>query len=961
MTMLSHPLLSSRKSAFALISVLALVSLAALTATAFLASARLERQATSSISTTTRLEMVLSTGRECAAETLDKVGEPGFGWNFVTTYWRTNIADELGYLLIGGANSSNNLKWTYYCGFTPATWTNLDTNVIESSIRLTNIICQSSFSNDIAAFMANATNGFSANPTSKVSTTITLVGGRTSPPIGWVYIRQNIRTNPAATNTEYLPVARFAYFIEDLQGLIDAERMGGLTLRDTGTNAEEISMSNLTSVTIINQTNYTNARGQYITPSMLLTANGGFLSSTNDLRYFASRLRSCSFNDGTNWDRIPAIPINSAKPYYPINARFNKRNLSTNLNSSNGLTNIAYTITNNFPKFTNRAGGMNGTNYILALAANIIDYADADSSATSTNINGFNIFGFDSYPFLTQIFDQFDCKLTGNNLAITVNTYLQFWNPSSVPSPDVTYTLLYDFADTNHTIDFTNAASKKNSVNVNARMFPLNSTYTNSVGMQHSFSNDINLPSLKPNQGLIRIIPHPPYFYTLPTPPTGYFFSKVWINKTAGSVQTNPFTIRLGANDLIRPKNSFYRNAISLTNGETFWLGAIPGLRYGASTIGAAGQSRLCADPRMLNYLTSNASTSGSAVDYANAYWEGYPSEFTSDLISGQPGNWPDGYNTANNPPPIRGIKNPTAPTEGTFTIQDPLTLIADPAPCKISNFGSYTNILELGNIFDPIQWAPPTTSVIANYANIDVTGTWTKNSLYGGGSTLRIGRPEHSRFAFTDLGGTYPTPNLGQSAAGLLDLFCTTNTYNWAGKININTAPAPVLAALAGGIKLTRDTNKAGSEVNDTMINAFTNGVMRFRQTYPFITPSQLAFISKNYGTNPANPTTCWTNTFSNNAVFSSSVLGGLNGVSGINDQGFEEWFSKIYALTTVQSFNYRIYVVAQLTDTNGLPKGAPLKKYYQLHLRNNTPSPNSGDSASPSVSQNFTYEAFF
>jgi hypothetical protein len=201
----------------------------------------------------------------------------------------------------------------------------------------------------------------------------------------------------------------------------------------------------------------------------------------------------------------------------------------------------------------------------------------------------------------------------------------------------------------------------------------------------------------------------------------------------------------------------------------------------------------------------------------------------------------------------------------------------------------------------------------------------------------------------------------LGQSAAGLLDLFCVTNTYNWAGKININTAPAPVLAALAGGIKLTGDPNKAGSEVNDTMINAFTNGVMRFRQTYPFITPSQLAFISRNYGTNPATPTTCWTNTFSSNAVFSSSVLGGLNGVSRINDQGFEEWFAKIYALTTVQSFNYRIYVVAQLTDTNGLPKGAPLKKYYQLHLRNNNPKPNSGDSASPSVSQNFTYEAFF
>ena len=279
-------------------------------------------------------------------------------------------------------------------------------------------------------------------------------------------------------------------------------------------------------------------------------------------------------------------------------------------------------------------------------------------------------------------------------------------------------------------------------------------------------------------------------------------------------------------------------------------------------------------------------------------------------------------------------------------------TGLLDPVPCKISNSGSYTNICELGNIFDPIQWAPQNLTTV-DYSNCDINGSWSKNNLFGGGSTLRIGRPEHSRFAFTNLGGAYPTPNLGQSAAGLLDLFCTTNTYNWAGKININTAPAPVLAALAGGIKLTRDPNKAGSEANDTMINAFTNGVMRFRHTYPFITTSQLLFICGNYGA------LNWTNSWPSSAVFSSNV--GLKGVTGINDEGMEEWFSKIYNLTSVQSFNYRIYVVAQLTDTNGAPKGAPLKKYYQMHLRNNTPNNKGGDSASPSVSPVITYEAFF
>ena len=943
--MLSHPLLSSRQSAFALISVLALVSLAALTATAFLASARLERQATSSIGNTTRLEMTLSTGRECAAELLDKVGQPGFGWNFVTTYWRTNIADELGYPLIGGANSKNNLRWTYYCGFTPANWTNLDTNVIGTFIKVTNLICQSSFSNDIAAFMTNATNGFSANPTSKVSTTITLVGGRTSPPIGWVYIRQNIRTNPAATNTAYLPVARFAYFIEDLQGFIDAERMGGLTLRDTGTNAEEISMSDLTGVTITDLKKYTNSRGQYITPSMLLTANGGFLSSTNDLRYFASRLRSCPFNDGTNWDRIPSIPISSTKPYYPTNAGLNKRSLSTNLNSTNGLTNIAYTITNNFPDFTNRAGGMNGTNYALALAANIIDYADTDSSATSININGVNIVGFDNYPMLTHVFDQFVYSSTAKN--ITITTYLQFWNPSSIPTPALTGgTFTYNLNDTIRyptntpptlytNRPLTNAALANSSFNFGgaAFSFPANSGYVTTI------TNKIELSTF-------------PVF-----PATGP--DSLQLNQNALGTQlttNNSYALVLASTTNI-PAMKIIRYDHTLANGIPEYVGTILGFR-----IAGLGIPWRTADPRMITYLGAGSGSRYDECAYTNTYFQGYPAqELLSGPLYANPVNWPDGTNTLNNTLPIRGTTN-SLTLSAAFTITNAAG-VADPAPCKISNSGSYSNICELGNIFDPIQWAPPTTPKLTNYANVNIpTGTnWTTNNLYGGGSTLRIGRPEHSRFAFTNLGGsnTFPTPNLGQSAAGLLDLFCVTNTYDWAGKININTAPAPVLAALAGGIKLTRDPNKAGTEVNATMINAFTNGVMRFRQTYPFITPSQLAFISRDYGTNPATPTACWTNTFSSNAVFSSSVLGGLNGVSSINDQGFEEWFAKIYALTTVQSFNYRIYVVAQLTDTNGLPKGAPLKKYYQLHLRNNNPNASSPDS--PSVSQNFTYEAFY
>jgi hypothetical protein len=348
----------------------------------------------------------------------------------------------------------------------------------------------------------------------------------------------------------------------------------------------------------------------------------------------------------------------------------------------------------------------------------------------------------------------------------------------------------------------------------------------------------------------------------------------------------------------------------------------------------------------MLNYIGDGKTDKITNSTYANVYWQGYPSEFTTAFLSGHPGNWPDGYNTANSPMPTRGIQNPTIPPLGPFQIQDAATTIADPSPCKISNSGSYTNILELGNIFDPIQWSPPANSAVTNYANCDINtsanSVWSKNSLYGGGSTLRIGRPEHSLFAFTNLGTGNPIPNMGMSAAALLDLFSITNgtsvstgTGNLGGgKINLNTAPAPVLAALAGDIALSRDPNKAGSEVSTNMIKAFTNGVMNFRNLYPFLSPSQLLFISVNYGS------TNWTNSSLWNSAAVFSMNQGLAGITRLNDEGREEWFSKIYALSSCQSHNFRIYVVGQLVATNKSGQtnaiGPLVKKYYQVYFQN-------------------------
>jgi hypothetical protein len=239
----------------------------------------------------------------------------------------------------------------------------------------------------------------------------------------------------------------------------------------------------------------------------------------------------------------------------------------------------------------------------------------------------------------------------------------------------------------------------------------------------------------------------------------------------------------------------------------------------------------------------------------------------------------------------------------------------------------------------------------------------------------LRIGRPEHPLFAFTNMyGNSTPwVPNMAQSAAALLDLFCLSNGVNTTnsgpyslggGKINLNTAPAPVLRALAGGVLMTNDSAlinnlsqvAANHSVPAGMAEAFAQGVMRFRSKYPFLTPSHLCFI----GTDPTWPnTSTWpsnsvfgnTNTISLSAAPGNSAASTRINVNEWKDQAAEEWFSKIYALSSCQSQNFRIYVVAQRVATNSLGQtnaiGPLVKKYYQVYFQNGsgvgTTTPNS------------------
>jgi hypothetical protein len=934
--------------------VLALVSLAALTATAFLASARLERQATMPLTQTTMLDMALDSGSVAALRLLEYGAAEQF--NHVVTYWRGSGANdwtnELGYLLIGShqksdiTNSANALKVKYYFCFSSAALTNLSTNLIEYTNHRP-VDDQAQFTRRIKQVLepTNASTRTGTNFAAGQFTNIPLLGDIpiptngpnrfTSPPVGWVYINQDVRVKPGQTNTTNVPVARFAFYVQDLSSMIDAERMGGEISRSTGTNPAEISLTNLTGTALTSATtasNFTstNNRLKYLTPGMLVLPGGGGLN-TNDLRYVTTGLRHWT----NAYERIP-FGLGYSNCGTNVNGT-NKflLNSAALANSSETLTNIANWIRTNLPTFTNRAGGMNGTNYLLALAANIIDYADANSTATSTNTNGVNIVGFDNYPMLTHVFDRI--TYTTNPPQVSVVTYIQLWNPSTITSStNLSCTFLYDFADT---LFATGAITPPttNLITGSPRLTNKNSLYTNSLSNSYSFSFSTNLPSISTNGGMILSFTN-----SIPVPGTPAP-EKIWINGTNnGSTNIGGFTLRLAGSEVLISKMLIRREDYSLTNNQYVWRGTLPVLRYSPNPLG---------DPRISNFLVNtNGSDTFASFDYATVYWSGYPAG--SDPLSAMnPGNWPDGTNTSSNSLSVSGTNYlaTQTPSPGLFSI-------SDPAPCKISNFGSYTNICELGNIFDPIQWAPPGT--LTNYANCNITtntgSVWTRNNLYGGGSTLRIGRPEHSRFAWTNPSSTASDPsipNMQMSAAALLDLFCLSNQFDEGGKINLNTAPAPVLRALAGGILL---TNAGSHPVPDRMATAFAEGVMRFRAKYPFYSPSQLAFIGT--ATNWPN-----TNNWPSNAVFGNKDLINLSSgttemnLAGWNDQAAEEWFSKIFSLSTVYSRNFRVYVIAQKATNQGgtnIGVGPVVRKYYNLLIRERGVDATSDPGASPIIS---------
>jgi hypothetical protein len=264
-----------------------------------------------------------------------------------------------------------------------------------------------------------------------------------------------------------------------------------------------------------------------------------------------------------------------------------------------------------------------------------------------------------------------------------------------------------------------------------------------------------------------------------------------------------------------------------------------------------------------------------------------------------------------------------------------------------------------MGHVFDPIMFAPVfdnatlTNSFWGNHSLPGGVDTWPdakaaapnpRNSLYGGGNTLRIGRPEHPAFNGVD--------GKSNRAIGLLDLFHAGQPFandtslrigpliRLDGHVNINTASRDALRSLAAG-QLVMDPElskrksnshslapamappteplKLDAPRNLVLADEIAEAIMASR---PYASPSRMALATDPDGAE----------VFGNRRQYQDA-----DNVQW-TDAAAEEVFGRVYQAATVRSRNFRIWVVAQavapVTSSSAVPEVlAEVRKAYTIH----------------------------
>ena len=669
--------------------------------------------------------------------------------------------------------------------------------------------------------------------------------------------RDNDPTIPQAAwvgldNTNAPYDMRYAWWVEDLTGRLDG-RNAGADPRLLGLGPTETGL-----FTIFNDKADKDAG---VGPEDKLVAQRNNLRSSASTRLILDKPDAdkiepyITYSLPKQFKSKPLIPqgfdyVNAGQPAKDLNDLIAQKNVDE----------IASHISINLPLFVTRKGGFPaGEDYVKTLAASMIDYADADSDPTL----GTGYRGVDSYPFVNELFDRYEWTGTANGqVIIQVTTFVELWNLTQQ-----TIAGTYELENVNlHEIKIPPAAAAKFSPVVHPAQqvsIPANGFIVRNCGVK-SYQFPVGA--------------FPPSTLEFPT-----------------ETKTSTYRLRWNGKLIDWARGNVTRTTGTLQAGpsKAKWKGhASPALDY---SIGQQG------DPRASYYI--NTSIFPNNYD-ANSNWGGRglkPSITNPNYGEVKVSRWSDrGSDSKPGTVPGSDSKLPTSlalpPTQSAMT------------PAFISN-KNLVSLAEIGNVFDPSQWA-----------NVESTAN-DSSALAGGGFTLAVGRPEYAKF-----------DKDGMRAAQLLDLFTIKDSAATKDicKVNVNTAPREVLRTLVAGQLLSNDpVNATFYPAKDSSIgDRFADAVIASRNKAPLRGLSDLAMVRK-------NPSTARNYTTPNRDT--EPFFGSREQYPGTtappdtwDDAGREDLFQRVCNLVTFRGKTFRIVVAGEAADKSGVVIGRRTREFH-------------------------------
>lgn len=607
-----------------------------------------------------------------------------------------------------------------------------------------------------------------------------------------------------------------------------------------------------------------------------------------------------------------------------------------------GVEQMAAFIKKALPDFEERKGGF-PDDYLKTLAANAIDYADADSE--STLVPGSHR-GLDGFPLLSEISLQINYLgvQTVNNRKILnwqFRLFAELWN---MTTQDVSgkSRLSYEVALPMEGIGA--GTSSKRFDDPTILNDPAKATHQ-LVKIDDKFWTQEIQVALKPNE--YKEYEFASVTYKIDVGPASIFITgPVSLTETLGAAGCS-----LKWNDqevdripgIVRQKTGL---EFQLTKPASESKATVAALSLGPYTEDPEGFRNNPGDPRSSYYLRSsefpcgeNASPENTSPNRRNirrsSIYDNDSARKPKTYGRVLPSEWPDGGHDS----PVGSwtiVKdNAMVPTDPSYNwTQNPLVT---QAPQRLSNLGRFYSATELGRLYDPLMWRPTYDNTTDTYSIRtglmptsrfswpDVLPSSPPSPEHGGGNTLRIGRPEHLAF-----------DRPGKRASHLLDLFHAGrsreadaklregNLVAIQGHVNVNTAPRDALRTLAAGAlqqdpllatttstqshqgsplmaaPTTKTTLYAPSTDPKTEADRIADAILRSR---PFASPAEMA-QAKDADGKPV---------FGNAELYRTGNQLPANTRLQWTDAAAEEVFARVYEASTVRSRNFRVWVVGQ------------------------------------------------